>query len=121
MSTVWRGICLSHDPHIEFDLIVDGHEIHDAQTAVDLLRADPHGHPSCDLVVGGFSYPLIAAACVCGLGSKRVIDVTTLRVINQALKLEASWAPMLNTAVSEWTRRNPCWTKEKLSRLLETE
>lgn len=63
MSTVYRILCLSHDPAIilEPDWNNPEQAIAAATNPDDYIEVAPHS--SCDLLVGGFSYPLISVAC----------------------------------------------------------
>ena len=113
MSTIWRGLCLSHDPVIEFDLFLGTYECKSAEEAVT-ARDAAHAHPNCDVVFGDFSYPLVRVA-IQTTSRLKEWDVTELRLV-----LAAHRAGVVSE-VSEWLRCNSCWTIDKLTKVLGTE
>jgi hypothetical protein len=60
MSSVYRLLCLSHDPAIALDRELDRDEAEAVTRAHSALSA----HPGCDVVVGRYSYPLVEVACL---------------------------------------------------------
>jgi hypothetical protein len=112
VSTLWRGVCLSHDPPIEFELSDGtGYDIRYSSVAVGLIRAGAHEHPRCDVVAGGYSYPLVRVACPCGQRDPQEYDVTELRLVLAAARAG------VGSELAEWFRRNNCWTLERLTKL----
>lgn len=137
MSTVWRGLCLDHSPAIEFDLFVENRETMSPESAITELRKGEGFHAHCDVVAGGYSYPLVSVACphlserspCAGTGhppasvfSVHTWPIGILRLVYQASRIPADTATEpLQTALAEWFRTNRCWTADRLSRLLETD
>lgn len=115
MSTIWRGLCLDHNPAIEFDLFDGGHEIKHASLAISKWRerSPDMFHHDCDVMIGGYSYPLVAVACPCERHlSQKVWPIEELRLV-QAAALAG-----VTHEVSEWLRHNSCWTLERLAKVL---
>lgn len=59
MSSIYRILCLSHDPAITIDT-PDWNRPEPAETAI---RDGIDGHATCDLAIGRYSYPLVAFGC----------------------------------------------------------
>lgn len=57
MSSVYRVLCLSHDPAIE----VSEHDRPEGAEAV--IRDGITEHEHCDLAIGRYSYPLVELGC----------------------------------------------------------
>lgn len=57
MSSTYYLLCLSHDPAIT---ITDYQRPEQAEAAI---RDRPSGHEQCDLMIGRYSYPLVALGC----------------------------------------------------------
>lgn len=114
MFTVWRGICLSHNPAIEFDLVdPNGHEPRSAEEAKVAL-ADSGYHAKCDVILGGYSYPLVRVACPCDKHRYiREWDITDLQLVVAAHR--AGVRPELG----QWLNRNNCLTLTKLENLVK--
>lgn len=49
MSSVYRRICLSHEPPLELD----------EEVAASVPPLQPKDHPNCQIALGRYSYPLI--------------------------------------------------------------
>ena len=116
MSTIWRGLCLSHNPVIEFDLFDGQYECKSAEAAFASLMGN-NSHSMCEVMLGGFSYPLVRVGCPGihhGLLHRGVPqwDVMDLRLVLAAQGTDAA---------AEWLRRNNCWTIERLNRVLGVE
>lgn len=58
MSSVYRVLCLSHDP-----AVITEAEYGRPETAAAAINAGVEGHPNCDLLIGRYSYPLIEVGC----------------------------------------------------------
>lgn len=114
MSSMWRVLCLSHDPAIEAT------EFHSMAEAIQ-AAGEPAGyvvdHQGCDLMVGRYSYPLMELICVgggrCSHRDVRRVDADWLRLLAVAHPIED---PKLRAAVEPLSRRN-CWHRERLERL----
>ena len=57
MSSVYRVLCLSHDP-----ATIAG-EYDRPEAAADAITEGVDDHPRCDLLIGRYSYPLIEVGC----------------------------------------------------------
>lgn len=114
MSTVWRGICLSHNPPIEFEVSDgSGYDIRHSSVAAGLFRAGGTGHDECDVVIGGYSYPLVAVVCPCGHNTPREYGIQDLRLVQAAARAGVGFD------VADWLRHNNCWTLERLAKVLD--
>lgn len=60
MSSIYRVICLSHDPAIVLHDREPSSHVEAADFREEMLAGD---HASCDLVVGRYSYPMIEVTC----------------------------------------------------------
>jgi len=58
VSSIYRVLCLSHDPAIAADTEYSSRA--DAEAAV---RNGVSGHETCDLMIGRYSYPLVELGC----------------------------------------------------------
>jgi hypothetical protein len=126
MSTVWRALCLAHDPLILVDLVNGGSEVKRWELAVEVLPTVRSAHPHCDLVLGGFSYPLMRVVCPgdgpgCAHTDPTQFDAETLRLALTAPRAASATDDpahqALGAAHDAWLRRNRCWTKDRLERL----
>ena len=67
MSSVYRVLCLSHDPAMdtggEWHSSRDGHTIAPAAALDPAAHQETELHAGCDLVVGRYSYPLVEVCC----------------------------------------------------------
>ncbi|MER7361879.1 hypothetical protein [Nonomuraea wenchangensis] len=66
MSSVYRVLCLSHDP-----AIATAAEYNRPEPAVAAIAEGIDGHEHCDLLIGRYSYPLIEVGCPPATGSGR--------------------------------------------------
>jgi hypothetical protein len=123
MSSVYRILCLSHDPAIQ----VADREYGTHESAITVAR-DPyhHGllnHARCDLLVGQYSYPLIEVCCPShrGLGEDghddhdepRWILVEWLRLFVAAAQVK----PVDGLNLTIGGAESGCWTTQRLLRL----
>lgn len=60
MSSVYRVLCLSHNPAM---LSSDYESDNPGLAHLSLANARQTDHPHCDLVIGRYSYPLIEVTC----------------------------------------------------------
>lgn len=117
MSTIWGGICLDHNPPIEFEMQNGPYEIKSHQLAFHEFRkrdGEDHGHGRCDVVLGGYSYPLVAFSCPCRKHPDHAPpfwQAAELRVVIELSRLGDT------VTVGEWLRHNNCWTVERLEKL----
>jgi hypothetical protein len=126
VSTIWRALCLDHNPLIAVDLFTDGYEARSWEHAVAALPTARESHPHCDLVLGGFSYPLVTVACVggpahCVHRDPRVFDVDDLRLPLAAwlisYPIDDPMHQQLSKAHDRWMSANRCWPRERLGKL----
>lgn len=122
MSSLYRVLCLSHDPAIRIDW--EWSSPNDAIAAA----ADPRScdavadHADCDLLVGRWSGSLVEIGCPprdistvrCGHRREAWIDVEWLRLLAAALDSED---PALQKAVEGVVRPYRCWTRQRIQRL----
>lgn len=92
-----------------------GYDIKHSSAAVELFRAGGSGHDTCDVVIGGYSYPLVAVVCPCGHREPRRYDITELRLVHAAARAGVT------VEVFNWLRHNSCWTLERLAKVLDNE
>lgn len=59
MSSLYRILCLSHDPAIE----ASNREYRSTELAEQAIREGIDGHEKCDLMIGRYSYPLVELGC----------------------------------------------------------
>lgn len=55
MSSTYRILCVSHDP-----ALTTGSDYNSPEAAEAAIRLGVNGHPTCDLLIGRYSYPLRA-------------------------------------------------------------
>ena len=110
MSSVYRLLCLSHNPAIVLD-----HEYHSGSDglnrAVAALRAPVEGHPHCDLAIGRYSYPLVEVGIATTTHRVEWVDADWLRLLWHAHRLDHEG---LSAAA---TRLQRPWTRARLDRL----
>lgn len=122
MSSVYRVLCLSHDPAIH----VARWENDDCEAAIaaaldPATREDLAEHERCDLMVGRYSAGFVEACCPARQGrlahgrhiAPQWIDHKYLALLSAAL--DVADGP-LATAVGEITRHG-CWTEQRIRRL----
>lgn len=120
MSSVYRVLCLSHDP-----AIVTGDEYSRPDPAVAAIVSGIDGHQGCDLLVGRYSYPLIEVGCPPTIGPERAgrrrcyshsttewVDVAWLRIL---AAVHQSGTERMRALARE--SRLGCWSWERLRRL----
>jgi hypothetical protein len=118
VSSIYRVVCLSHDPAIEAS------EHQRPEHAEQAIAADIDGHHGCDLMIGRYSYPLVELGCPpsaatrghpgssCCHGTTQWIDADWLRLLAAVQQDPAGRASQL--AGSGNFR---CWTVKRLQRL----
>lgn len=124
MSTVWRALCLDHQPPIWIDLFDGPSEARTVDRAGELLPQIQAEHDGCDLVLGGVSGGLVAFACPgdipqCGHVRPIPTDAATLRLVltvRRARIVANEHAGPLIDALARWNR-NRCWPPVRLERL----
>lgn len=117
MSSVYRVLCLSHDPAI----VAADCDWNDREDAEAAIRVGIPGHETCDLLIGRYSYPLIAVGCppqrdglACGGHSGTLwIDRGWLQLLYQA---QHEPTGKLLAAVSDQNAFR-CWTPQRLARI----
>jgi hypothetical protein len=130
VSTVWKALCLNHNPAITIDLFDDRCDVKRWERAVELLPGVREQHPDCDLVLGGYSYPLVRVVCPggehaaanapCAHSRPQVFDAETLRLVLAARRANVvtdEHAELFADALANWDRNNRCWTLNRLDRL----
>lgn len=119
MSSVYRILCVSHDPALDYGEYRSRGEVEDA------VRADGGQHADCDLMLGRYSYPLVEVGCPALLGCERAggrlcgshghtewVDVAWLRIL--AAAHQAGTDQMRQLAGATQLRH---WSWERLRRL----
>lgn len=117
MSSNYHVLCLSHDPSL-----VVGEYGNRPEPALEAIGAGIEGHAGCDLVVGRYSYPLVAVCCPasrdqpaklrCCHGGPSWVDRDWLRLLAAAYQ---STDPLMAVEVKRSARS--CWPWERLRRL----
>lgn len=120
MSSIYRVLCLSHDPAIATEAEYDRPE-----TAVAAITAGVDGHARCDLLIGRYSYPLIEVGCPPITRPERTgqhrcyphavtewVDVMWLRIL---AAVHQSGTERMRALARE--SRLGCWSWERLRRL----
>ncbi|MEU4224334.1 hypothetical protein AB0F17_08575 [Nonomuraea sp. NPDC026600] len=120
MSSIYRILCLSHDPAITVEAEYDRPE-----TAAAAITAGVDGHARCDLLIGRYSYPLIEVGCPPTTGPQRIgqhrcyphsapewVDVAWLRIL---AAVHQSGTERMRALARE--SRLGCWSWERLRRL----
>lgn len=99
MSSVYRVLCLSHDPAIH-----TGVEFNDPEEAEEAILNGIEEHKNCDLMIGRYSYPLIELGCPatsgplgrtfpsaqCSHSGMKWIDADWLRLLDEAARRGSS-------------------------------
>lgn len=131
MSSTYRAICLSHDPAMP----IYGHDDEDlkwtsqdaAVAAVRNLEGDLKHHKDCDLVIGQYSYPLVAI--ICPPNSHRPTGVTRTGAPcwhNNEQEIDADWLRLMVAAIAEPNRMTAaavekfsgiCWRPNRVNKL----
>jgi hypothetical protein len=118
VSSIYRVLCLSHDPAI----VVTDPGYNRPEQAEEAIRAGVDEHPHCDLLIGRFSYPLVEAGCPASrdrAGGHRCTHGGTVWADADVLRLLAAGYQSQDAGVREATRRFEgwCWSWERLRRL----
>jgi hypothetical protein len=126
MSSVYRVLCLNHDPAIRID-----HDWNNGPEAID-AAVNPEryealeDHKGCDLLVGRWSGGLVEIGCppqseaavrtdVCLHRGPAWISVEWLRLFGAALRALPN--PELEKALEVFRRPYRCWAPERVERL----
>lgn len=120
MSSIYRVLCLSHDPAIE---AADGNW-NRPEPAEQAIADGIDGHTGCDLMIGRYSYPLVALGCPRSADTKGHIGSTCLH--GSLIWVDAKWLRLLAVAQQDPASvagqiaadgHFRCWTPERLRRL----
>lgn len=129
MSSRYSLLCLSHDPAIETELHDESRrsDVHDLDTALQLLPAQRAHHPLCDLLIARYSGGLVELICPPSSengnpnhapfhphGPER-IGAVWLRLLWAACSYPTPREPELQAAVDAFAVT--CWTWGRISRL----
>lgn len=126
MSSIYRILCLSHDPAIE----IERTDTNRLEAALSLLQGpqlpdELQDHAACDLLIGRYSYPLVEAICPPSRrdgdpkhypfhpNTTNVMDADWLRLLWAAY--DAPVNDPLKAAVAAFGRS--CWTWQRVDRL----
>lgn len=123
MSSIYRILCLSHDPAIPISTA----DFNRPEHAEAQVRSGVEGHETCDLMIGRYSYPLIEVGCPdstarngrrvpetpCFHGGTEWIGVEWLRLLAAALAGPKD-SPAGQAASASVFR---CWTSRRVGRL----
>jgi hypothetical protein len=131
VSSMYRILCLSHNPALELET-PEWHSGDDGRVKAEHAAAHPEDldglaeHTACDLLVGRYSYPLVEVGCPAVIRdsgrphppgtyhprSTEWVDIEWLRLL--WLAQQAEEGPLLRAAatLSGW-----CWSPARLNRL----
>ncbi|MEV0831462.1 MULTISPECIES: hypothetical protein [Streptosporangiaceae] len=125
MSSIYRVLCLSHDPAITTEA-----EYARPESAVAAIASGIDGHPDCDLLIGRYSYPLIEVGCPPTTGPERAArhrcyphsvtewaDVAWLRILAAVYQVGDEQMRTLASATSLQHGTLRHWSRERLRRL----
>lgn len=114
MSSRYSILCMSHSPAIVIEPDYDT-----PGDAADVIMAGLSAHPGCDLMIGRYSYPLVALGCLdsisrqqsgrCAHRGMQWLDSQWLRLL-----LAAHQAPAGSAVQREAAAVRQCWTLERL-------
>lgn len=120
MSSVYRVLCLSHDPAITTEA-----EYNRPEPAIAAIASGVDCHRDCDLLIGRYSYPLIEVGCPPTTGPERAgrqscyahsvtewVDVAWLRIL---AAVHQSGTEDMRTLAGEAQLAH--WSWERLRRL----
>jgi hypothetical protein len=117
VSSVYRFLCLSHDPAIVIDQDLTLGDIASAKRSHPALE----DHQDCDIIAGRFSYPLVEAGC---FGGMQMEGATGCKGCHSGIIwTDADWLRLLDAAaaagigddvLSPLTR---CWPLDRLRKL----
>lgn len=121
MSSVYRVLCLSHDPAIAITEV----EYSRPESAAADIASGIDGHRDCDLLIGRYSYPLVEVGCPPIIGPERAgrrrcsahsntqwVDVAWLRIL---AAVHQSGADQMRALANASQLRH--WSWERLRRL----
>ncbi|MFB4280820.1 hypothetical protein ACBJ59_36410 [Nonomuraea sp. MTCD27] len=119
MSSIYRILCVSHDPALDYG------EYNTPEEAETAIREGDSSHRQCDLLIGRYSYPLIEVGCPPNTGPQRSgrhrcfthsltewVDVVWLRLLAAAHQADTE---QMRALAGE--RRLAHWSPERLRRL----
>lgn len=124
MSSIYRVLCLSHDPAITTEA-----EYGRPEQAAAAIAEGIVGHADCDLLIGRYSYPLVEVGCPPTTGPERAdrhrcslhsvtewVDVAWLRILAAVYQSgdETDRGPARRLADET---RLAHWSRERLRRL----
>lgn len=120
MSSLYRFLCMNHDPAIEFG----PEDVYSVSRIEDLARARQWSedvpwsdHAQCDVLIGRYSSPLIEVGCVPGFSGCPGWHSDMQWVRREWLWLAYS-ALNLTGGVHDAAKAIPrCWTPSRLARL----
>jgi hypothetical protein len=117
MSSMYRLICLSHDPGLELDTEwhsgANGRDV--AENALRYLKfntgrpadvdgnTELTGHAKCDLIIGRYSYPIVEVGYLPYNTNVHWIDVEWLRVLAAAVILHDRHGNQIPPFPRGWT------------------
>jgi hypothetical protein len=120
VSSVYRVLCLSHDPAITTEA-----EYSRPELAIAAVDSGIDGHADCDLLLGRYSYPLVEVGCPPTIGPERAgrhrcyahsvtewVDVAWLRIL---AAVHQSGTEDVRTLAGETQLAH--WSWERLRRL----
>ena len=121
MSSIYRVLCLNHDPALT---AADG-DWNRAETAEEAIRKGIPDHQKCELLIGRYSYPLIEVGCP---GSRILPDGHPgCRWHGGTLWVDRDWLQLLYIAqhapegsellAATKQSRMECWSVRRLGRL----
>ncbi|MER6830863.1 hypothetical protein ABT352_33055 [Streptosporangium sp. NPDC000563] len=114
MSSIYRVLCLSHDPAITAEAEYDRPEY-----AATAIASGIPEHADCDLLIGRYSYPLVEVGCPPTTGPEHAarhrcyphsvtewVDVAWLRLLAAVHQsgAESMWSLTGNARLAHWSR-----------------
>ncbi|HEY9372554.1 hypothetical protein [Streptomyces sp.] len=121
MSSVYRVLCLSHDPALALTEV----EYSRPESAATDIASGIDGHQECDLLIGRYSYPLVEVGCPPATGPERSgqrrcyshsttewVDVAWLRILAAVHQSGTE-----NMRALSGDARLTHWSPERLQRL----
>jgi len=95
VSSAYRILCLSHDPALTIET-PDWNRPEHAEAAI---RDGVDGHTDCDLMIGRYSYPLIAIGCPRTFDLPEHLRGTVLRCCHGSTQwIDKGWLLLLTAA-----------------------
>lgn len=118
MSSIYRPICLNHDPAIVID-----HDLNLEGANGFASRDRIEGHEHCDIVMGRYSYPLIEVGCL----GMQLPGPAGCQAAHRGIQwIDRDWLRLLTAATTPPNVIDPavlrplhggCWTPQRLQRL----